>query len=256
MDFDDWQVDRLRTALNSYCALKASNGRLLPWKTVYGNILAWQLRRLDRYPKKRHPDFREEAIRRFAIGIHKFQDDKLDDLMHFLVEARLITSQDMNKNELVAARGLAVHDALANKHANLDRLGVSRSAQRVVDELTESVELRVVKQPFGSLSYVEERCRVFEAGPSVPQPGRRDAGLVAQFVRKGFAVGFTQACAINVFVWGPNDVDHRHYLQVQGAEPMTSLSLLCTGDMNEATGRPRSAEILIFERLVTEEHRA
>jgi hypothetical protein len=108
MAFTDAQIERLRARLSAYREHEGRNGRARPWKSVLDDILMAETTRHE-YPEDGSlPEFREEALRRFAAGTSVLTEDKLEDIRAFLIEKRYLTSCELEEGEWSFASALAL----------------------------------------------------------------------------------------------------------------------------------------------------
>lgn len=97
MAFSEGQIDRLRARLCAYRAQRGVSGRMRPWKAVLDDILLSDAT-AHHYPEDgAMPEFKEEALRRFASGASVLSDDKLDDIYDFLVDQKYLAPDQMNE---------------------------------------------------------------------------------------------------------------------------------------------------------------
>ncbi len=95
MAYTDGQIDRLRARLCAYRAQKGENGRMRPWKAVINDILMSEATQHE-YPKDGElPEFKEEALRRFAAGTSVPSQDKLEDIYAFLVDKSFLFEEEL-----------------------------------------------------------------------------------------------------------------------------------------------------------------
>ncbi|KRT56572.1 hypothetical protein [endosymbiont of Ridgeia piscesae] len=114
MKFYDWQIDKIRSRLVAYRYKKGQNGRPRPWKGVLYDILMC--------PDTSHvfpedgslPEFKEEALRRFAAGTSVLTPDKLEDLRVFLVKEHFLKEKELDEAPYDVEEALALHGYLAS----------------------------------------------------------------------------------------------------------------------------------------------
>ena len=95
MAFSEGQIDRLRARLCAYRAQAGVNGRMRPWKAVLDDILLSDAT-AHHYPEDGSlPDFKEEALRRFASGVSVLSEDKLQDIYDFLLDQKYLTEDQL-----------------------------------------------------------------------------------------------------------------------------------------------------------------
>src|SRR3546814_460281 len=90
MDFDDikfteWQIDKIRIAINKYRITNVNNGRMVSWSRVRDDITNSDIN-IDRYFEDDAAlAFKQEALRRFAANESVLELDTLKDLTQFLL---------------------------------------------------------------------------------------------------------------------------------------------------------------------------
>ena len=95
MVYTEGQIDRLRLKLCEYRAQKGANGRMRPWKSVIDDILMSDATQHDYPVDGSFPEFKEEAIRRFAAGSSVPSDDKLEDIYNFLKDQKFLSDDEL-----------------------------------------------------------------------------------------------------------------------------------------------------------------
>lgn len=97
MAFSVAQLDRIRTRLCAYRAQNGNNGRPRPWKSVLNDILMSE-KTAHCYPEDgSEPEFKEEALRRFAAGTSIPSLDKVEDIQALLVEQKYLTKESLEE---------------------------------------------------------------------------------------------------------------------------------------------------------------
>lgn len=232
MKFTTWQLDRLRRGLHAYRLLKAVNGRLHAWKAVHDDLLMSEMT-THVYPEDgREPDFKEEALRRFALGQSALQADKLADVRDFLIEKGVLRRDDLDGADggSVLKDALRAHDLMASTAPSardrITRLAPVYAASRTdMYRKTEKVELRIVDRLSETLIGFEETTRVLDEG-------RRSTPVVGTFVRRGYGFAMSEQPTLHVFLQGASPEDRPHYAEVtmlRTSEDEPVLNLLRTG---------------------------
>jgi hypothetical protein len=135
--YTDGQVDRLRARLCAYRAQKGENGRMRPWKAVINDILMSEATQHE-YPKDGElPEFKEEALRRFAAGTSVPSQDKLEDIYAFLVDKSFLFEEELTTgvwdyNVALSLRSLFGEAARGDDYS-LNLAGAYRSEVEVED---------------------------------------------------------------------------------------------------------------------------
>lgn len=163
MKFTAWQIDMLRRGLQSYRVKEAANGRLPPWKTVHLYILLSDAT-VSVFPEDgSEPDFKEEALRRFANGGSVLGLDKLEDVRRFLMHEGVLSEEELAEGSGDAAELSALHRYLANDSDSsrrvLERLALDYKAGDEPGHVAEQINLSFMLDPSGTFVRVEERYR-------------------------------------------------------------------------------------------------
>jgi hypothetical protein len=231
MNFTPWQIDKLRRGLHAYRLVKAANGRLPSWRVVHRNLLLAE-KTAHSFPDGGDPHFKEEALRRFAVGESALQPDKLEDVWLFLIEKGVI-----GRDEIEAADGsglvndaLRAHDLMASAASSakerIARLEPVYAASRTdMYRKTEKVELRIVDRLSDTLISVEETTHVLDES-------RRNAAVAGTYVRRGYGFAMSEHPTLHVFLQGASPEDRPHYTEVtalRASEDECLLHLLRTG---------------------------
>ena len=217
MQFNDWQIDKLRRGLHAYRALKAKNNRLPAWKDVLDAILLSPVTAHEYAYSGDEPEFKEEALRRFAAGSSVLQSDKLSDVRRFLVGAGVFTNEEFAEDHDKIGEAAAIHARLAN--VSQSSVACLRSLEQVYRAESrhdpEKIELRFFLDVSGTLLRVEEQCRsVWPDGGFYAELVRKDNYVVSSFIRKGYGFSMTPHNALNIFVRGEDKTDTIHYVRV------------------------------------------
>ena len=230
MKFTAWQIDKLIRGLHSYRVMKAVNGRLPPWKSVLDYLLL-SPETSYQYPKDgSEPEFKEEALRRFAAGTSTLEAAKMADVASFLIAERVLTQGELSDEGGVMTEGLLLHAHLATKSPagaeRLSQLVASYRCSNTGTYETEHLELRFMAQPTENLVGVEEGVTVKAARGT---PGKKDGTKAAGFARKGYGFTSSPHGTFHVFLRGGSPDDHVHYVSVtdpRGPSALSSLPLL------------------------------
>ena len=115
MAYTEEQIGYLRDALARYRDMEGRNLRPLPWKSVLDRILMADATRHE-YPEDGSlPEFKEEALRRFASGTSVLSEDKLDDLRTFFTAEGYLQTRDMEAAGWSLPAALALSALFARK---------------------------------------------------------------------------------------------------------------------------------------------
>jgi len=95
--YTEGQVDRIRSRLCAYRAQQGDGGRARPWKAVIDDILMSEVT-AHQYPEDgSNPEFKEEALRRFAAGTSIPSQDKLEDIQALLTEKKFLSNEALTE---------------------------------------------------------------------------------------------------------------------------------------------------------------
>lgn len=91
------ELEVLRRGLERFRHMNERCGRPLPWKTVIGLLLDCPSTTHEHLYDGHEPEFREEALRRFAKGKSTLLPERLADVKRFLIAQGVITEQDLQR---------------------------------------------------------------------------------------------------------------------------------------------------------------
>lgn len=91
------ELEVLRRGLERFRHMNERCGRPLPWKTVIGLLLDCPSTTHEHLYMGNEPEFREEALRRFAKGKSTLLPERLADVKRFLIAQGVITVQDLQR---------------------------------------------------------------------------------------------------------------------------------------------------------------
>lgn len=242
MKFTLWQIDKLRRGLHAYRVLKAANGELRPWKAVMDDVLLSPATECV-YPKDgTKPDFREEALRRFAEGENLLLPDKLEDVRRFLLAARVVAADEFADGADPIADNLLVYRLIGRvgQSASLGLSGLLTDyrAIRHSPGRVEEFSLRLAPQPLDGFVLAEERVRVDLPADAVTRYDQKDKGTVGDSVRRGCALIASRYPTLHIFVRGGATHDFIHYVRVgtAGTQNFDPLVLVRSGEETPYTG--------------------
>lgn len=218
MTFTDWEIDAIRRGLNAYRIAKARNGRLLPWKALTHAILMSEVTE-HAYPEDGdEPEFKEEALRRFANGSQVLQPDKLADLQAFLIHHRMLSEDEFGKESSLMAEAKSVQSLLGADDARIyiSSMREFYRTSRTLDEHTEiAIELRIVPQPDDELFMVEETVIRTQRDPSSELAySAKDKFLVMKMVRRGYGVLVTRGQLAHIVLHDYQDSERIHLVEL------------------------------------------
>ena len=257
MKFTAWQIDKLIRGLHSYRVMKAVNGRLPPWKSVLDHLLL-SPGTAHKYPKDgREPEFKEEALRRFAAGSSTLEAVKMADVARFLIAERVLTQGEMSEDGGFMTEGLMLytHFAADPERAALrfSSLSTTYRATRNNGGRVEDFELLFLPKPVDTLVHAEERFRVIAAGSAPTRYEGKDQNVAGVIVRKGCALITSEYPTLHVFLRGGSQQDLIHYVRVgtDGMQKLDALLLVRSGTATpEVLGHAEGDDMLARYNIV------
>ncbi|BBJ23059.1 hypothetical protein [Candidatus Nitrotoga sp. AM1P] len=238
MNFTDWQIDRIRRALNNYRAAESRNGQTLPWKTVTNRILLCPAIRHSPLKGDDDQEFKEEALRRFANGQSFLQLRKLDDLKTFLIHAGILMEDELSDDADNLKEALAVHGYLASDTEDakqfLSGMADSYLVARVTDEISETIKLNILPERWGTMFRVEERLQENVEHAIFTYAKEKDGFIQSTEIRRGYGFVATRLNVLHIFLRGAAASDRIHYIELfpRGVRCTREIFLLRAG------GRP------------------
>lgn len=229
---NDLQIEEVRSALIAYKNSQGDNGRALPWKAVINRILMSQ-KTAHHYPEDgSEPEFREEALRRFAKAMSLPTPDKLEDIKAFLVEKRYLSQAALNNARDDIDEFMPVLGYMANQDgAAKDKLYLAQgtySYERKEGNITERSTLSLKLDdsvPFLRATdeleiIVDEKSADPDSGMTLPVQA-----CLKRLVGYGFVI--TEHNILHVYLRGESRSDSCLYLEVYlpHLSPGFSLSL-------------------------------
>lgn len=210
MDFDDvqyteWQIDRVRVALNKYRIAAATGGRLPSWARVRDDII-YCLANIERYSEDdAELRFKDEALRRFANAESTPDLDKLRDVTRFLIEAGLLTLAELDEEAGDLREFLALHAYLANSseasRAYTSMFNGIFLATRKTGRTTKRLLLRLMPDRSQTFLRVEEITEHIDTDDS-PKTWRDSPFEPARARRKGYGCAVTSLNVLHIFLDG------------------------------------------------------
>jgi len=244
MQFTHWHMDRLRRGLNNYRIEHARDGRLLPWKVVIDRLLMSAKTHHQYAEDGTEPGFKEESLRRFAVGKSVLMPDKLEDLRRFLIEKRLLGPTELEDGPTEMRSLLVLASHLANDgepvRRELERIGSVHRSVRRVESVSMYIDLHKTLDENGPFLRVEEQLTVEEAITPERRTHFAKDQVGSNINRKERRVGYgflsTPANQFHVFLTGAAPDDRVTYLEMSPRREdsrYTDMHLLRTGDFGK-----------------------
>lgn len=248
MNFTDWQIDKIRRALNNYRAAEARNGQTLPWKTVTNRILLCPALRHSPLRGDEDQEFKEEALRRFANGKSFLQPHKLDDLKTFLIHAGILMEDELSDDADNLKEALTIHGYLASETEDakqfLSEMADSYVVTRTGGEISEKIELDILLERSGTLFRVEERLQENAENAAVKYAKKKDGFIQTAGIRKGYGFVATRLNVLHIFLHGAAAADRIHYMEIfpLGMRYSSAIFLLRAGEIPHSFMDTNNAE--------------
>lgn len=124
IEFSDWQIEQMRSALRRYRTLNKHCGHLPSWEKVRDAIMK-SPSNIDRYDDEDDEDddvdpaplFKSEALRRFAESINiTLGTERMQDVARFLLDEGLLDPETFQEEKQDLAAFLALHEFFANDY--------------------------------------------------------------------------------------------------------------------------------------------
>lgn len=191
MAFSEDQIRHLRGRLNTYREREGRNGRARPWKSVLDDILMAEVTRHE-YPEDGSlPEFREEALRRFAAGTSVLTEDKLEDIAAFLLDCGYLAAAELGEAEDDYPAAIALGSYLGKGQlstAMLEALAGDYRATRSQDDMEFGFELAIGMTSDPGIATVRQAFEAFWT-PHADHPAaglRKIAGRQLTMLRSGY----------------------------------------------------------------------
>ena len=203
----------------SYRYKRGRNGRPRPWKGVLYDILMC--------PDTAHvfpedgsfPEFKEEALRRFAAGTSILTPDKLEDIRVLLTREKFLKAKELEDDPEDIEEALALHRYLATNavevRASLARLPSTYEAERSCTGMKETFRLELNLDPSGDFVRVENIYeREVEQSHHDAELEAKDGYKSCRQHRRGFGFVCTNNNLLYLFTHGPVREDLVTYVQL------------------------------------------
>ena len=230
MKFAEWQIEKIRSRLVAYRYKKGQNGRPRPWKGILYDILMCP-DTAHVFPKDgSHPEFKEEALRRFAAGTSIMSPDKLEDLRVLLTRKSFLNHKELDEAPYDIEEALALYGYLGSSSEDardyLTKLPGSYVAEFRTEAIRDRITLKITLDESGEFLHVEdahERIMNPKAALFVEEDSfssqtwfsRKDDYRSFDQKRTGFGFVCTEANVLHLFLWGPVQKDLVSFVQVQ-----------------------------------------
>lgn len=266
IEFNDWQVEKLRSALRRYRAINKHNGRMPSWCQVCGLITS-SVSNQEKYDEDDSElAFKPEALRRFAENINKvLSEERMRDVVRFLLDENLLSPEVFQEERQELAAFLAMHEYFAKDYEGELNLvsafsGVFtyRGADVSGETGGKTISLHLTPDASGKYVHVEE---IVKWGP---KPGEKitlkrfsrsqhikENEFIRKTCRKGFGFPVTRLNILHIFLDGVTPGDRMTYTQageLHGECATEGFFLMRNG---EVTGRGQWARDIYYDEPVT-----
>ena len=237
MTLSNGQVDRLRSALNRYRMAKGRHGQVRPWKAVVDDIIRCPETACS-YDKDMNAELKEEALRRFAAG-KTLQASSLNDVLAFLIFAKVIKGEAFEGEDPVYAEAVTVHGCLglgpeAARH-KLSTLPSVFGATRELDGRREEIRLKIDIDERAGLFLVEEEWAISEE-LRISRLVAPQWTVIKRSTRYGYGFVSTADYLLHLFLVGSHNGDRVTYVQASTvAVASKDCALMRAGDGMDAS---------------------
>ena len=245
--YTEWQIARIRLALNKYRIVHARNGYLPSWAAVRDAIIFCKAN-IERYRADPDNSFHAERLRRFAAGDQRLEPDKVADTARFLIQSGVLKPDELDESKSDLGQFLAAHQYLSSEseaaRACVVRLAGDYAVQRKTgQDEGKTLLLRLIPDPSATFLRVEEVLRISTQEKPASRH-RKDDDARINTRRVGYAFPITPLNVLHVFLGGFSPEQRVSYVQAGELCEETAgngLFLMRTG---EATGRGELAKDL------------
>ncbi|NVN63931.1 hypothetical protein FGL97_12005 [Pseudomonas putida] len=221
IEFTEWQIEKVRVALNNYRIANARNGRLPSWTQVRDDIVCSDIN-IDKYSEDdAELAFKPEALRRFAARITVLGVDRLKDVARFLIHSKIISAKQLDEEKSSLHQMLAAHQYLAIKtdiaRDFIKYIGGAYTASvNSLDDMHETMTLNFTPDPSGEFVRVEEIYEFSAADLSDKKTRQeRESYTNLRIVRTGYGLIATDNIILHIFLSGAERfISRATYVQV------------------------------------------
>ncbi|MFG0542152.1 hypothetical protein ACF8EA_18495 [Pseudomonas sp. YQ_5] len=206
IEFTEWQIEKIRVALNNYRIASARNGRLPSWTQVRNDIACSDIN-IDKYSEDdAELAFKPEALRRFAARITVLGLDRLKDLTRFLLHSKLIDIQHLDEDKSGLREMLAVHQYIATKDICakeyiIYHAGVYEACFNPRPERQELFELKITLDKSKEFLRITETHKLVVGNPSEEDFHQRPEFYTrVKTIRNGYGVLATDEMRLHAFL--------------------------------------------------------
>lgn len=239
IEFTEWQIEKIRVALNYYRIANARNGRLPSWNQVCDDIIYSDVN-IDRYSEDdAELAFKPEALRRFAARITVLGLERLRDVTRFLIHEKLIDTGHLKESNSNLREMLAAHQYLATKSEGAKEFirsteGTYTAKSSNFAEMYETFTLKILPDASNDFVHIEEIYEVSSGDFSEKETRQeREAHTILRIIRTGYGFAVTENMIVHIFLGGEWPITQVSYVQVMPyIDPNGGICLLRSGPRN------------------------
>lgn len=260
IEFSDWQIEKLRSALSRYRTISKHNGRMPSWCQVR-DLITSSISNQEKYDEDDSElAFDDEALRRFGERKTKsMSKDRMKDIARFLFDENLLSPEVFQEERQDLAAFLAMHEYFANDYDGEPDLvsafsGVFtyRTAGVSDAEGGKTISLHLTPDASGKYVRVEEIVEwvpLFERGRVKHRSKANE--FIKKTCRKGFGFPVTRLNILHIFLDGVTPGDRMTYTQageLHGEYATDGFFLMRNG---QVTGRGQWPRDIYYDEPVT-----
>lgn len=265
IEFSDWQIEKLRSALRRYRTISKHGGRMPSWRQVRDDITT-SVSNMDKYEEDDSElDFAEEALRRFAAEITVLGVERLRDVTRFLLDEELLTPESLQEDRQDLAVFLAMHEYFANDYEGIPDLvsafsGIFTCRSDGVSDAKggQTISLHLTPDASGKFVRVEEVVqseRIADAARDLERYSHghhlKDNEFIRKTCRKGFGFPITRQNILHIFLDGVTPGDRMTYIQAGELHSEYATDGFFLMRNGEVTGRDQWARDIYYKEPVT-----
>lgn len=219
VEFTEWQLDKIRVALNSYRFASARNGRPASWECVCDDIKYSEVNIHHYDADDCDQKFKFEALRRFAAGMNVLEKEKLKHTVRYLLHRKFLTLADLEEDDIDLKEMLAAHKYLAMKTKSSKNFitrveGVYSACLRNFTGMWETFTLRIIADPSKEFVRVAEIYEVSsERIIDCKTLKEREPYTTVREHRTGYGFAVTEDNCLHIFLRADYPVPSAAYAQ-------------------------------------------
>jgi hypothetical protein len=260
IEFSDWQIEKLRSALSRYRTISKHNGRMPSWCQVRDLIIS-SISNQQKYDEDDSElAFDDEALRRFGERKNKSMvKDRMQDVARFLIDENLLSPEVFQEERQDLAAFLAMYEYFANDYEGEPDLvsafsGVFtyRGAGDSGETGDKTISLYLTPDASGKYVRVEEIVEwvpIFERGRVKHRSKANE--FIKKTCRKGFGFPVTRLNILHIFLDGVTPGDRMTYTQAGELHRECATDGFFLMRNGEVTGRGQWPRDIYYDEPVT-----